>query len=135
MSTDQIETIAAGGRTLVYIVRAELCPETTTFVTPDSETLQLGFVVYPAGGEVARHVHRPLVRELTGTAEALVVREGRCELDVYDDDRRLVATRELRQGDVVLIVGGGHGIRLLEPTILLEVKQGPYNGLDEKERF
>ena len=47
----------------------------------------------------------------------------------------LVATRELLPGDIMLMVGGGHGFRMLEDTVLLEVKQGPYTGLDEKERF
>ena len=35
----------------------------------------------------------------------------------------------------MLMVGGGHGFRMLEDTVFLEVKQGPYTGLDEKERF
>lgn len=65
----------------------------------------------------------------------LVVRSGRCQIDLYDRERRHVATRELGAGDVILIVGGGHGFRMLEDTVLLEVKQGPYTGLDEKERF
>ena len=56
-------------------------------------------------------------------------------MDLYDEERRHVATRELRAGDVILIAAGGHGFRMLEDTVLLEVKQGPYVGLDEKERF
>jgi hypothetical protein len=46
-----------------------------------------------------------------------------------------VATRELRDGDIMLMVGGGHGFRMIDDTILIEVKQGPYTGIDEKERF
>ena len=64
-----------------------------------------------------------------------MLRAGRCLIDIYGDDRELVATRELRQGDIMLMVGGGHGFRMLEDTVFLEVKQGPYTGLDEKERF
>lgn len=56
-------------------------------------------------------------------------------MDIYNDDQVLVATRELRAGDVMLMVGGGHGFRILEDTVFLEIKQGPYIGLDEKERF
>jgi hypothetical protein len=33
------------------------------------------------------------------------------------------------------MVGGGHGFRMLEDTLLLEVKQGPYLECEEKERF
>lgn len=129
------EVIEGGGRPLAYIIRAELVPDRTTFVTPNDFKQQLGFVVYPKGGEIARHVHRPLERHIIGTSEVLVVRKGRAEIDIYDEDRTLVATRELGVGDIMLMVGGGHGFRLLEDTVLLEVKQGPYTGVDEKERF
>jgi mannose-6-phosphate isomerase-like protein (cupin superfamily) len=130
-----VEQIIWKDKPLAYIIRAEMAPGKTTFLTPSELNFQVGFVVYPAGGEVARHLHRPLERHIVGTSEVLVVKEGRCQMDIYDDDRRLVATRELRKGDIMLMVGGGHGFRMLEDTVLLEVKQGPYTGLDEKERF
>ncbi len=95
----------------------------------------LSNIVYPAGGGVPRHLHRNLERHLVGTSEVLIVRRGRCEMDVYNDQRELVATRQLHQGDLMLMVGGGHGFRMQEDTVFLEVKQGPYTGLDEKERF
>jgi hypothetical protein len=54
---------------------------------------------------------------------------------VYDDNKDLVATRDLYQNDVVLMVGGGHGFRIIEDTVFLEIKQGPYLGADDKELF
>lgn len=130
-----IEHITWGDQPLCIIIRAGFRPERTTFVTPPEFKQQVGFVVYPAGGEIKRHVHRPLERHLVGTSEVLVVQQGRCLIDIYNDDRELVATRELCPGDVMLMVGGGHGFRMLEDTVLLEIKQGPYTGLDEKEHF
>ena len=132
---DHVEHIVAGGRPLAYIIRAEMAPAATTFLTPNDFKQQVGFVVYPKGGEIARHVHVPLERHLVGTSEVIVVRSGRCELDVYDDSRNLVATRTLNTGDIMLMVGGGHGFRMLEDTVLLEVKQGPYTGQAEKVVF
>jgi hypothetical protein len=130
-----VERITAHGTTLAVIIRSTVAPAATTFFTPPEYKQQVGFVVYGAGGAVERHTHLPLERHLVGTSEVIVVRSGRCELDVYDDDRVLVATRVLETGDVMLMVGGGHGFRMLEDTVLLEVKQGPYTGMDEKERF
>jgi len=132
---EHVEQIVYEGKPLAYIVRAELSPQKTTFLTPPEFKQQVGFVVYPKGGEILRHVHRPLERHLTGTSEVLVVRQGRCEIDIYNSDRKLVATRELQRGDIMLMVDGGHGFRMLEDTVFLEVKQGPYIGIDEKERF
>jgi hypothetical protein len=72
---------------------------------------------------------------LVGTSEVLYLRQGRCEIDIYNNDHELVATRELRIGDLMLMVDGGHGFRMLEDTVFLEIKQGPFTGDDEKEHF
>lgn len=130
-----IEQIQYQGRPLAYVIRASFLPAETTFLTPPEFKQQVGYIVYPAGGEVARHIHRPMQRHLVGTSEVLVVKKGHCLIDIYTDDHELVATRDLYPGDVMLMVAGGHGFRMLEDTVLLEIKQGPYAGMDEKERF
>lgn len=132
---EPVEHILAEDQPLATIIRSGWAPSETTFLTPSHLNQQVGFVVYPSGGSIDPHTHRPIERRITGTAEVLVVRKGRCEVDLFDDDRSLVATRELRQGDILILIGGGHGFRMIEDTVLLEVKQGPYLGLDEKERF
>jgi len=130
-----IETIVDDGVILAYIARGGSAPLETTFLTPDDCNLQVGHVVYPAGGEIARHVHLPIERHLVGSTEVLLVQQGRCEVDVYTDDRRVVATCEIRAGDILIAIAGGHGFRVLEDTVLLEIKQGPYPGGAEKARF
>jgi quercetin dioxygenase-like cupin family protein len=130
-----IETISSDGVVLAYLARAGGPPTRTTFLTPDECNLQVGRVVYPAGGQIARHMHLPVERHLVGTTEVLMVERGRCEVDVYAEDRSVVATRELRAGDILIALGGGHSFRLLEDTVLLEIKQGPYYPGVDKERF
>jgi hypothetical protein len=135
LSSGHFEIIAKDGVELCYIIRAELAPPETTFITPPHFKQQVGFVAYPAGGEVKRHLHLPLERHLVGTSEVLLVRKGRCMLDVFDDAKEYVVSREVAAGDVILMVGGGHGFRMLEDTLFLEVKQGPFLEMEEKERF
>ena len=132
---ESVECITWEGKLLAYVIRGDLGPEKSSFFTPPESTLQMGFVVYPAGRAIARHVHKPLERQIVGTAEAILVKSGRCEVDIYSDDRDLVATRTVQAGDMLLLVGGGHGFRTLEDTVLVEIKQGPYLEVDEKERF
>lgn len=132
---EPIECIVWKDKPLVYIIRAEFAPEQTTFLTSPELEFQAGFVVYPAGGEIGRHVHRPLERHIVGTSEVLVVRKGRCIIDIYNYDQEKVASPELGVGDVVLLLGGAHGFRMLEDTVFFEVKQGPYLGTEEKEQF
>jgi hypothetical protein len=46
-----------------------------------------------------------------------------------------VCSRDVGEGDVVVLLGGGHGFRMIEDSVLIEVKQGPYFGTQEKELF
>jgi len=130
-----VECIEKDNTLIAYIVRAEKMPEQTEFITPDNVKQQVGFVVYPRGGEIKRHVHVPIERHLVGTSEVILVRKGLLELDLYTENKELLGTWQLRKGDLLLLVNGGHGFRCLEDTVLLEIKQGPYTGLVEKEHF
>jgi hypothetical protein len=132
---DGFEAIERDGTTYAYLLRASVTSDRTSFLTPDSLNMQLGFVVYKAGTGPAAHLHRPIERRITGTLELILVRSGLCDIDVYDDARQLVGSRTMSPGDAVLLVAGGHGFRMREDTVLLEVKQGPYTGIDEKVRF
>ncbi|MCS7259271.1 MAG: hypothetical protein NZ765_00610 [Anaerolineae bacterium] len=140
METEQahntpIEHIMWHDQHIATIIRRDYLPDKTTFVTPDSYYQQAGFIVYPRGGVIRRHMHLPLQRHLVGTSEALIVRKGRVEAELFALDKTPLGTWILEEGDLILLVAGGHGFRCLEDTILLEIKQGPYTGLVEKETF
>jgi hypothetical protein len=130
-----VEVIRSGEQILCYVIQQEAGLTETTFITPADARQQVGFIVYTKGGVIRRHAHRPLERHLVGMSEVLIVRSGCAAMDIYDDQQHLVATRELGSGAVVVLVGGGHGFRLLEDTVLLEIKQGPYLGLEDKALF
>ena len=130
-----VEWIREGDQLLAMILRRELVPEATTFLTPSDFPQQVGLIVYPKGGQVVPHIHLPVERHITGTSEVLFVRRGVAEVDFFDRSRQIICTRELREGDLLLIVEGGHGLRFTEDTVLVEVKQGPYVAGGDKERF
>ena len=126
---------AQDGALLAYIIRAEFSTDITSFITPPEHNFQVGFVVHPQGGEIQCHFHRTIDRHISNTSEVLVVRKGCCEIDVFDEQQRMVKTLQLNPGDVMVMVSGGHGFRMLKDTVLLEIKQGPYIGIEERERF
>ena len=97
-----VEIISADGHPLTYIIRGGQLPDRTTFLTPPEFKQQVGYVAYPAGGVIARHMHLPIHRHLIGTSEVLVVLKGHAWIDVYGDAHGLVASRELahRRRDV-----------------------------------
>jgi hypothetical protein len=135
MDFPMMESIVGKTDVLAYVIRGSVIPDKTIFPTGPELELQVGYVVYPRGGAVLPHRHLPVIRRLSRTCEVVLVRQGRCEMDLYDDGRQVIATRELCAGDLVILVSGGHGFRMSEDTILLEIKQGPYYGVGEKERL
>lgn len=130
-----VEEITFRRKILAYIISGKRDPEKTTFVTPPSSNLQLGFVVYNKEQSIPPHIHRRVLRRLDRTEEVLVVEKGSCIIDIYNNGKKQIASRKLNKGDIIVLVGGGHGFRMLKNTRFLEIKQGPYAGLSEKERF
>lgn len=121
-----MEVLVHEGRAYAYVVRADASSDRTTFVTPLQLNLQLGLIVYKGGSQIKAHRHLPVERTKLGTMEAILVRSGLCDVDLYDDSQQKIATRMLGPGDLVLLVYGGHGFRMREDTVLLELKEGPY---------
>ncbi len=130
-----IEWIKDGEEVLAIIIPTHYNPSKTEFITPLDYKQQLGFILYRAGESITPHIHIPMNRSLVGTSEVLFIKSGKAEVDLYTKDKKLVATRTLNQGDIILLVSGGHGFRILDDTVIVEVKQGPYIGVEEKERF
>jgi hypothetical protein len=128
------ELVTSHGVTLALVVRAGPVPKGPQFVTPPEAGLQVGVLGHPEGTTIPRHVHREVERHVSSTSEVLIVRSGLCEVDLYDQ-QELIATAQLRPGDVIVLIAGGHGLRMLEDTVLVEVKQGPYLALEDKIRY
>lgn len=129
-----VETIRASAGVIAIFIRAG-DPKETTFLTDPAENFQVGFVVKPLGTDVSRHEHGAIQRSLDSTSEYLLLRRGKCVVDLFDTERQAVGSIEMRQGDSVLLLRGGHSIRMLEDCVFLEVKQGPYPGTDEKDLY
>lgn len=105
------------------------------FFTPSSFSQQLGYMRHPAGKVIEPHVHNLVVREVQNTLEVLLIKRGRLRVDFYDSDRAYLESRILNSGDVILLATGGHGFEMLEEVEMIEIKQGPYVGEEEKTRF
>jgi mannose-6-phosphate isomerase-like protein (cupin superfamily) len=90
---------------------------------------------HPTGKVIQPHVHNPVIREVTYTQEVLFIKSGKLRVDFYNDQQEYLDSRILEAGDVILLVTGGHGFEVLEEIEMIEVKQGPYVGEQDKTRF
>ena len=130
-----IETIIHGDIILAVVLPARHRGEGIQFFTPDEFSQQLAYMNHPDGYVIPPHVHNPVKREVEFTKEVLFIRSGRVRVDFYDDSRTYLESRILETGDVILLAHGGHGFEMLEDTEMIEVKQGPYAGDEDKTRF
>ena len=130
-----LERIVHADQLLAIVLRAAYQCEGIVFFTPGEFSQQLGFMRRPAGHVIPPHIHNEVVREVTLTNEVLFVRSGRVRVDFYDEQHAYLESRVLVTGDIVLLARGGHGFEMLEPSELVEVKQGPYSGDADKTRF
>lgn len=132
----QLENISDSNDCLLAIImRNTYHDKGIRFFTPDEFSQQLGYMNRPQGYVIPPHVHNPVPREVQFTNEVLFIKSGRVRADFYNDDENYLESRILEQGDVILLATGGHGFEMLEPTEMIEVKQGPYAGDADKTRF
>lgn len=120
---------------IAIIVRADYRSKDINFFTPDDFSQQLAYMNRPGGYRIDPHVHNKVQREVSYTQEVLFIRKGRVKIDFYDDGQNYIDTKILETGDVILLASGGHGFEMLEQTEIIEVKQGPYMGEQDKTRF
>ncbi|KAB8330537.1 hypothetical protein SD80_028110 [Scytonema tolypothrichoides VB-61278] len=105
------------------------------FFTPNELSQQLAYMRHPKGKIIQPHVHNPVQREVFYTQETLFLKRGKLRVDFYNDQQNYLESRMLEAGDVILLVTGGHGFEVLEEVEMIEVKQGPYLGEQDKTRF
>jgi mannose-6-phosphate isomerase-like protein (cupin superfamily) len=135
MTSKSFETISIGGAIYAMIIRSSFTADGVNFFTPDDFSQQLAYMRHPAGKIIDAHVHNPVQREVHYTLEVLFIRRGRLRVDFYDKERNYLESRELAQGDTILLAEGGHGFEVIEEVEMIEVKQGPYAGDADKTRF
>ncbi|MCX2492576.1 hypothetical protein OQX63_03775 [Pedobacter sp. PF22-3] len=117
------------------IIRASYHAESIEFFTPSDFSQQLGYMNRPKGYIIAPHVHRLVERKVTLTQEVLYVKSGKVRVDFYNDDQVYLESRIVVTGDVILLAAGGHGFEMLQNSEMIEIKQGPYCGDEDKVRF
>lgn len=130
-----IERIRDGETEIALIIRRSFRKDGVEFFTPDDYSQQIGYMNRPTGHLIPPHVHNPVAREVHFTREVLLIRSGRIRVDLYNDDQTYLESTVLEEGDLILLASGGHGFEVLDEVEMIEVKQGPYAGDEDKTRF
>jgi len=130
-----VDNIKHNGKLLAIIIPGDFHKPGIHFFTSNDLSQQLAYMNHPSGKVIEPHVHNPVPREVQFTQEVLFLKRGKLRVDFYDDEQNYLESRILNAGDVILLATGGHGFEALEEIEMIEVKQGPYTGEEDKTRF
>ncbi|MFQ5532119.1 MAG: hypothetical protein ACE5ES_05895 [Candidatus Nanoarchaeia archaeon] len=130
-----IERIEFNDELYALIIRNEFDNEGIKFFTPPDYSQQLAYMKHSTGHIIQPHLHNDVKREVFKTLEVLFIKKGKLKVDFYTKQKTHFTTKVLTSGDVILLIQGGHGFKVLEEVIMIEVKQGPFLGEQDKVRF
>jgi len=122
-----MKTVESEGKTYAhFFLSAMPSDEEVQFITQDKDPIQVGIFKRDANYHVKAHSHLPRKLDLEHVGEFLLIQSGAALVKIYDEDWNLLCAHTVNTGDCAIFLRGGHELTMLEPTRILEVKQGPF---------
>ena len=86
--------------------------------------------------EIKPHKHLKRDSQTLLTQEAWIIFKGKILAKIYDLDDSLIYDRELNEGDCTVLFQGGHSLKVLQKgTVMYEIKNGPYLGIEKDKKM
>lgn len=130
-----VEEVKKKEKLLAMIIRNDYRCDGVDFITSNEYSQQVAYMHHPSGKVIDAHVHNLVHRNVVLTQEVLFIKKGILRVDFYDEYEDYLESTDLHAGDIILLISGGHGFHVLEEVEMVEVKQGPYAGENDKKRF
>jgi len=129
----RLRKISHNGKILAVYLRSRDWSNGLNFLGDEGDFVQVGLWDYHTGKKLGPHKHVQNIRNVEYTQEAVFVKQGSMRATVFSNAGKLIESVELFPGDLIVMYAGGHGYEILEDhTQVLEVKNGPYTGLDDR---
>ena len=130
-----IEHIDYNNKKIAIIIYSNYNSNGLEFFTPDNYPQQIAYMRHPKGKLIQPHIHLEVKREIYTTIETLYIKSGVVEALLFDENKVLFNKKILKAGDIIFLCGGGHGFNIIEEAEIIEIKQGPYMGVNDKIKF
>ena len=131
-----IENIKYKNEVLALIVRKKQPrKQGVSFFTPPQYNQQFSNIIHKKHYVIKPHTHNKIQRRINNTSEVIIIEQGKLRVDFYTDSKKYLFSKLLFKGDIILLLNGAHGFKILKDTRMIEVKQGPYNPKTDKEKF
>lgn len=106
------------------------------FLTPAETFCQVGTWWYAKGKKPRAHRHVINDRPNHLTQECVIVLHGSLRVDLYDEAGSVFHSEILRQGELMILLAGGHGYEILEDdTKIIECKNGPFVSVEKDKKL
>ena len=131
-----IEKIIYKKRLLALIVRGKYRNKKgVNFFTPNNSTQQFGYIKHKKKYIIKPHLHKKRLTKIYHTSEVILLLKGVLRVDFYNKFKKYIYSKILKEKDIIMLVHGGHGFKVLKNAEMLEIKQGPYNLIKDKIKF
>ena len=131
-----IEKIIHKKKMLALIVRASYRRKKgITFFTQNESTQQFGYMKHKRNHIIKPHLHKKRLTKIYYTSEVILILKGILRVDFYNQFKKYLLSKILKPSDIIMLVSGGHGFKVLKDVEMIEVKQGPYSLSQDKEKF
>ena len=81
------------------------------------------------------HKHNIRLTKILMTTEVIILFKGILRVDFYVNETKYLFSKKIFEKDIIMLVNGGHGFKVLKDVEMLEVKQGPYSLSKDKIKF
>ena len=106
-----------------------------SFFTKNADNQQIGFMSHPKNYLIKPHKHQKRETKIFITSEVIILQKGKLRVDFYDTKKKYLFSIVVKKNQIIMLVHGGHGFKVLEPVKMLEIKQGPYVNNKDKIKF
>ena len=131
-----IEKILHKKRLFALIVRRQFRKKRgINFFTSKEATQQFGFMKHKKNHIIKPHKHNKRLTRILRTTEVILILKGTLRVDFYNDKNKYLFSKIINEGDIIMLVYGGHGFKILKNVEMIEVKQGPYSLASDKIKF
>ena len=105
------------------------------FFTNKKLTQQVAFMSHPKNYKISPHFHRKIERKISTTTEVLIIINGILKVNFYSKSKKYLFSKLAKKNEIIILLTGGHGFKIIKSCKFIEVKQGPYNIKKDKMTF
>ena len=131
-----IENIKYKKKLYAIIVRSKFRKKKgINFFTPKNVTQQFGYMKHKKNHLIMPHKHNKRLTKILITTEVIILLKGILRVDFYNNNKKYLFSKKISSDDLIMLVNGGHGFKVLKDVEMIEVKQGPYKLSIDKFKF